>query len=87
MVNSKSPHAYVVPAGTVVIHGPDTPEKYLHANTLARHYGKRHVILHWTTGTPIPRDAIALTTESRLINAISLKHAMSAAGLAKGGSV
>lgn len=86
MANSKLPHAYVVPAGTVVIHGPDTPEKYLHAHTLARHYGKRHVVLHWTVGDRIPHNAIALTTDSHLINAISLDNAMRAAGLGKAGA-
>lgn len=86
MANRKSPHAYVVPAGTVIIHGPDTPEKYLHAYPLAHHYGKQHVVLHWTAGTPVPRNAIALTTDSHLINAIAFKDAMRAAGLANAGA-
>jgi hypothetical protein len=83
---NKLPHAYVVPPGTVVIHGPDSSEKFLHAHALARHYGRRRVINHWQVGTPVPIDAIALTTDSHLINAISLKNAMRAAGLARGGA-
>lgn len=76
---------YVVPPGTVVITGPQGCGKSNHGEALARHYGKVAVIDDWTIGTPIPSDAIALTSETRLINAIRYKNAMSAAGIVTSG--
>ncbi|WP_136419951.1 hypothetical protein [Herbaspirillum sp. ST 5-3] len=72
---------YLVPAGTVIITGPQGCGNSRNAQILASHYGKRRVIDNWTIGTPVPSDAIALTTETRLINAISFKNALRAAGL------
>lgn len=78
---ARSTQAYVVPAGTVVITGPQGCGKTRYGAQLARHYDKRSIVDDWTIGTAIPADAIALTTETRLINAISFKNALRAAGL------
>lgn len=80
------PQAYVVPPGTVIITGPQGCGKTRNGAALARHYGKRRVIDDWTLGTPIPADAIALTNETHLVNAIPFKNAIRAAGLQKGRS-
>lgn len=76
---------YIVPPGTVIITGPQGCGKSSYGVALARHYGKSRVVDDWTLGTPIPDEAIALTHETRLINAIRFKNAMSAAGLATSG--
>jgi hypothetical protein len=73
---------YVVPPGTVIITGPEGCGKSKFGEFLAAHYGKTKIIDDWTIGTPVPPDAIALTSESCLINAIPFKNAMRAAGLA-----
>lgn len=73
---------YVVPPGSLVISGPQGCGKSRHAKALARYYGKTRVIDDWIPGTPIPGNALALTHETRLINAIPFKNAMRAAGLA-----
>ena len=72
---------YVVPPGTVVITGAQGHIQSDQAVAIARHYGKRQVVDNWTIGTPIPDDAIALTSETRLVNAIRFKNAMNAAGI------
>lgn len=85
MENAKS-KKYIVPAGTVVITGPQGCGKSKHGTAIARHYGKTAVVDEWIIGMPIPANAIALTSETRLVNAIPFKNAMRAAGLASRGA-
>jgi energy-coupling factor transporter ATP-binding protein EcfA2 len=85
MASSKLPHAYVVPPGTVIITGPQGCGKSQFGAALARFYGKRRVIDDWMLGDKVPEDAIALTSETHLINAISFRNAMRAAGLSTKG--
>jgi hypothetical protein len=79
-------HQHIVPAGTVVITGPQGCGKTRNGKALARHYGKCRIVDNWMPGTRIPSDAIALTCETNLINAIPFKNAMRAAGLVKTGA-
>lgn len=79
------PPKFVVPPGSVIITGAQGCSKAEHAAALAKHYGKTRVVDEWKHGDPVPADALVLTNDTRLINAIRFKNAMSAAGLVTSG--
>ena len=78
MAKPEAPKPFAVPPGAVIITGPQGSGKTLHAQALALHYGKQRIVDEWFIGQTVPMDALILTTERNLVNAIPLKNAVRA---------
>ncbi len=63
----------------ILICGPQGCGKTSHAKMLAQFYGKELILDNWTGTTPVPSNAIALTSIEGLDNAIDFDYAIKAA--------